>query len=119
MVVSALADAFAEIDTPYIAISEIAERLNGRLVADGDTPMTNKWVGSAIRRLGISTTKTNGTYAIHSIERRRIEVLAQRLCIQRDPTDRNPTPDKLASVPHVSIEDEETGSMGEQSLATA
>jgi len=119
LVVSALVNAFVDASTPYIPISEIAERLNERLVADGDTPMTNKWVGGVIRRLGISTTKTNGTYAIHSIERRRIEALAQRLCVQRDPTVSNPTPDNPASVPHVSIEDEETGSMGEQSLATA
>jgi hypothetical protein len=41
--------------------------------------MTNKWVGSFIRRrLRLATAKSGGVYVIPLTERQRLEVLAQR-----------------------------------------
>jgi hypothetical protein len=109
-------DAFAEATVSYVPIADIAARLNAS-IEGGGVPMTNKWVGSVVRRLGIPTVKTGGTYAIHTTERGRINALAERLCVQRNPTVSNWTPDNRASNSHVFTGDTNAESMEEQSSA--
>lgn len=76
---SCLMDAFGEIDTPYLAVSDATYRFNQKACAELGRAMSNKWVGGFLRnRLRLSTIKTRGVYVVPLTERAKIESLARR-----------------------------------------
>lgn len=111
-VVSAMVDAFAEATVSHVTIADIAARLNAQL--GDDMPMTNKWVGGIVRKLGIPTAKSNGVYGISIRERSRVATLAERLCVKRNPPVDNPPPANPVADSPVYREREITVSMEEQ-----
>jgi len=77
--ISAILDAFAATTDQHASIMEITRRFVDRA---GDTlgrQVSNKWVGSFVRRrLRLPTIKTGGVYVVQRTERGRLDVLAQR-----------------------------------------
>jgi len=64
---------------PHAAVKDIADRFNARSTEQLGQPMTNKWVGSFLRRrLRLATTKTGGVYVVPPSERARVTALAKR-----------------------------------------
>jgi hypothetical protein len=92
LVLAAAVEAFAQASSPYVLIADVAARFNERVLAHGEAPMTNKWVGSVVRRLGIPTAKSRGVYGIPIRERTRIRALADRLGVSCNPTADDPSP---------------------------
>jgi hypothetical protein len=76
-VVAALAAALKEAVTAYVPLADVAERFN-RSSGNLQVPLTNKAVGTMVRRLGVATTKSRGVYVIPHTERERVRVLASR-----------------------------------------
>jgi hypothetical protein len=92
LVLAATVNAFERTHTPYIGVADIASRYNQRALATGQVPMSNKWVGVVIRKLGLPTAKSRGVYGISITERTRIALLADRLGIPHQLTaDINPS----------------------------
>lgn len=71
--------AFAEAQGPCASVNEIAIRFNSDMAAELGQPMSNKWVGAALRgRLRLKTIKTQGVYAVPREELERVRALAER-----------------------------------------
>jgi hypothetical protein len=80
----AIMDSFEGTPGPHAPISDIASRFNQISAGDLGQPMTNKWVGSFVRRrLRLATLKTGGVYAIPTTERTKIYGLAERFGLRR------------------------------------
>lgn len=74
-----LMEAMEKCSASAVPISEIAARFNAHAEADLGQAMTNKWVGSFLRRrLHLKTMKTSGTYAVPLTEWKRVKALAFR-----------------------------------------
>ncbi|MEI9899110.1 MAG: hypothetical protein WDN31_02170 [Hyphomicrobium sp.] len=79
MAVVALVGAFAEATGPAVRLSDVAARFNAITSERSHLPLSNKAVGHILRaKLGISTAKVHGAYAITQGERERIRELADR-----------------------------------------
>lgn len=74
-VVSVLAACIADGATE---LSEITGRFTGTYGSDYERPVTNRWIGSVLRRLGIALYKTRGVVALVPGQRERIAALAKR-----------------------------------------
>jgi hypothetical protein len=85
--VAAVASAFRASDAPHASLKDIADCFNARSGENfGERPMTNKWVGSFIRRrLRLATSKTGGVYVVPPSERGRVAVLAARFGVAPPP----------------------------------
>src|SRR3989344_5045095 len=70
---------------PIIPIAEIAGLLLERHGAEYDRPITNRWVGSILRRLNIRTYKCPGTYVLPVAERGKLDLLCARYGLETDP----------------------------------
>jgi hypothetical protein len=80
---AAVTEAFAATPAAYASVKDIADRFNARNAEGFGQPMTNKWVGSFIRRrLRLATTKTGGVYVIPPSERARVSALARRFGVE-------------------------------------
>jgi len=80
---AAVMDAFAASPAHYAAVRDVTDRFNANKADDFGKPMTNKWVGSFIRRrLRLATTKTGGVYVIPPSERARVSALAKRFGVE-------------------------------------
>lgn len=65
--------------SPHAAIANVTERFNEKASSELGQPMTNRWVGSFVRRrLRLATQKNGGVYVIPPTERARIDALAAR-----------------------------------------
>jgi len=72
-------DTFAGSSAPNAPINQITERFNALAAADLGRPMSNKWVGSFLRRkLRLATIKTGGVYVVPASERTKALTLAER-----------------------------------------
>lgn len=95
-----IVDTFGGLSAPNAPVNEIAERFNALAAADLGRPMSNKWVGSFIRRkLRLTTTKTNGVYVVPPTERAKVIALAERFGVidraqspEQSPSDRSRSP---------------------------
>jgi len=70
---------------PIIPIAEIAGLLLERHGAEYDRPITNRWVGSILRRLNLRTYKSHGTYVLPVAERGKLDLLCARYGLETDP----------------------------------
>lgn len=105
LILSAAVEAFECAATSSVGVADIARRYNHRALASGQMPMSNKWVGAIVRKLGLPTAKSRGVYGISITERVRIAALADRLGVKHQLTaDVNPSSAALADS-LVSIED--------------
>jgi len=60
------------------SVQDIAERFNVATADELGRAMTNRWVGSFVRRLGLATMKTGGVYVVPATELPKARVLALR-----------------------------------------
>ncbi len=75
---SAINETFDASHTAGAPVSEIAESFNAAVAADLGKPMTHRWVGGFIRRLGLATMKTGGVYVVPAADRVKARALAER-----------------------------------------
>lgn len=76
---SAILDTFSKSTAPNAPLSEIAARFNAHAAAELGQDMSNKWVGSFVRRrLNLAPVKTGGTYAVSRAQMPKIERMAAR-----------------------------------------
>ena len=70
---------------PTIPISLVTAALVERYGADYDRPITNRWIGSIVRRkLNLETYKSHGVYVIPAAQRHNIALLCARYGIASD-----------------------------------
>ena len=81
-VLEILAELIAGSDRPVVPVADIAAGLIERYGDEYDRPITNRWVGSILRkRLNIHTYKTHGVYVVPVQERSKVELLCTRFGI--------------------------------------
>jgi hypothetical protein len=86
-VLAVLMDSFADPDTRWVRLAEIAQGLAYKSPDDFEVPPTSKWVGRIVRhRLRLQTVKSSGTYAVPQSEVGRIKTLARRFGIVAEPS---------------------------------
>ena len=70
---------------PVVPVADIARGLIERYGDEYDRPITNRWVGSVLRkRLNIRTYKSHGVYVVPMQERSKIELLRRRYGVDPD-----------------------------------
>jgi len=77
-VVAALA---AERDGSPLAVAAIADAVRLRYGSDYDRPISNRYVGSVLRRLGLTPYKSHGTYVLAVQDNDRLRALYRRFGI--------------------------------------
>jgi hypothetical protein len=81
-VLEILAELISRSERPVMPVSEIATGLIERYGREYERPITNRWVGSILRkRLNIRTYKSHGVYVVPMNERSKIELLCARFGI--------------------------------------
>jgi hypothetical protein len=80
-----LAELMVGSQRPVIPVADIATLVIERFSDDCDRPITNRWVGSILRkRLNIRTYKSHGVYVVPMQERPKIELLCNRYGVDTD-----------------------------------
>ena len=70
---------------PVVPVADIARALIERYGDEYDRPITNRWVGSILRkRLNIRTYKSHGVYVVPMQERPKVELLRRRYGVEPD-----------------------------------
>lgn len=78
-VLEILAELMATSDRAVIAVAEIAAGLNSRHGGEYERPITNRWVGSVLRRrLNLRTYKSHGVYVVPMTLRDKVDLLCTR-----------------------------------------
>jgi hypothetical protein len=78
-VLEILAELVASSNRSVVPVGEIATGVIERYGAEYDRPITNRWVGSILRkRLNVQTFKSHGVYVVAITERPKIELLCRR-----------------------------------------
>ena len=84
-VLEILAELVSSSERPVVPVSEIATGLIERYGSEYARPITNRWVGSILRkRLNIRTYKSHGVYVVPLQERSKIELLCKRYGVDPD-----------------------------------
>lgn len=79
-VLTSVAEAFAAEDGRNVSIRDIAERFNAIHCMEYGGPVSNKWIGTVLRkRLRIATRKSNGIYVVPLSEKPKVVALAARI----------------------------------------
>lgn len=85
-VLEILGELIAGSDRPVVSVADIAAGLIDRYAAEYDRPITNRWVGSILRkRLNIRTYKSHGVYVVPVKEQSKIELLCKRYGVSAMP----------------------------------
>lgn len=83
-ILTAIIDAYRTPDGPHASVSDVTSFFNALTAAELGRPMSNKWVGSFIRKhLRLATQKTNGVYVVPATERARVLTLAERFGVKQ------------------------------------
>src|SRR5439155_21322186 len=78
-VLEIVADLMTGSDRPVIPLADIVTTFSERYAFEYDRPITNRWIGSILRkRLNVGTYKSHGVYVVPIGERAKIELLCQR-----------------------------------------
>ena len=78
-VLEILAELVVTIDRPVVPVAEITAGLVERYGAEYERPITNRWIGSVLRkRLNLHTYKSHGIYVLPKSERTKVELLCVR-----------------------------------------
>jgi hypothetical protein len=74
-----LAELMVSFQRPVVPIADVASGLIERYGSEYERPITNRWIGSILRRrLNIRTYKTHGVYVVPINERSKVELLCAR-----------------------------------------
>jgi hypothetical protein len=84
-VLEILAELVSGSQRPVVSVADIATLLIERYSDEYDRPITNRWVGSILRkRLNVRTYKSHGVYVVPTQERSKIELLCKRYGVDPD-----------------------------------
>jgi hypothetical protein len=82
-VLEILAELIDQEDRSHVTVAALAAAMVERYGAEHDRPITNRWIGSILRkRLGLMTYKSHGVYVVSASERTRIELLCARYGVE-------------------------------------
>jgi len=82
-VLSVLARLHAQPREGALSVGEIADAFRQEFASEYERPITNRWVGSILRRLGIALYKSNGVFVLLPGQGARIEALCRRYGIEQ------------------------------------
>jgi len=71
-----------------VALSEIASSFVAEFASEYERPITNRWIGAALRRLGIALYKSNGVFVLVPGQEERISALCTRYGVGDMPGDK-------------------------------
>jgi hypothetical protein len=78
-VLEILAELVATSDRPVVTVADVTVGLIERYGAEYERPITNRWIGSVLRkRLNLKTYKSHGVYVVPMTERTKVELLCAR-----------------------------------------
>lgn len=78
-VLEVLAELMITTDRPIVPVADVTMGLIERYGAEYERPITNRWIGSILRKkLNLQTYKSHGVYVIPMNERQKVEVLCGR-----------------------------------------
>jgi hypothetical protein len=78
-VLEILAELMTTIDRPVVPVADVTAGLIDRYGAEYERPITNRWVGSLLRkRLNLLTFKSHGVYVVPKGDRTKIDLLCAR-----------------------------------------
>lgn len=78
-VLEILAELMITTDRPIVAVADVTLGLIERYGAEYERPITNRWIGSILRKkLNLQTYKSHGVYVIPMNERQKVELLCGR-----------------------------------------
>jgi len=78
-VLEILAELMVTIDRPVVPVADVTARLIERYGHEYERPITNRWIGSVLRkRLNLLTFKSHGIYVVPTSERTKVELLCAR-----------------------------------------
>ncbi|WLA39717.1 hypothetical protein QNJ95_43940 [Bradyrhizobium elkanii] len=78
-VLEVLAELMITTDRPIVPVADVTMGLIERYGAEYERPITNRWIGSVLRKkLNLQTYKSHGVYVIPMNERQKVEVLCGR-----------------------------------------
>jgi hypothetical protein len=78
-VLEILAELMATTDNPVVSLADVTLGLIERYGAEYERPITNRWIGSVLRRkLNLKTYKSHGLYVVPMSEEPRVRLLCQR-----------------------------------------
>jgi hypothetical protein len=74
---------------PPVPLSEIAAAFIAQHGSDYERPITNRWIGGLLRRLGVVLYKRNGVFVVLPGQQERIDSLCTRYGIESSPPKSN------------------------------
>jgi hypothetical protein len=78
-VLEIVAELMAASQRPVVPVADVVAGLVERYGEEYDRPITNRWIGSILRkRLNIRTYKTHGVYVVPMNERSKVDLLCTR-----------------------------------------
>jgi hypothetical protein len=78
-VLEIMADLMSTTDRPFVSVGEVTAGLIERYGSEYERPITNRWIGSILRkRLNLHTYKRHGIFVVPVAERPKIELLCGR-----------------------------------------
>lgn len=83
LVLSVLARLHAQPRDGALSLGEIADAFRQEFASEYERPITNRWVGSTLRRLGIALYKSNGVFVVLPGQDDRVQALCDRYGIER------------------------------------
>lgn len=89
-VVSILSRLAGEGPDVIVSVAQVAGAFAESFGSDYDRPVTNRWIGTVLRRLGISLYKRNGVIVLVPGQAERIRALCERFGVWRDEDVREP-----------------------------
>lgn len=75
---SIVARLFADQPGKTVALSDVAAAFTTELGSEYERPITNRWIGSMLRRLGITLYKSNGVFVLLPGQEERLNALSTR-----------------------------------------
>lgn len=79
-------------DSKSIPVRQVAEGFMDAFGAEQNRPVSNRWIGAVLRKLGLHTFKSHGVYVVSPTDYPRIETLCERFGIIASPKPVVPTP---------------------------
>jgi hypothetical protein len=74
-----LSELMTTLDRTVVPVADVATELAQRYGTEYERPITNRWIGSILRkRLNLQTYKSHGVYVVPMTERTKVELLCGR-----------------------------------------
>lgn len=82
-VLEILGERFAADTSVALPLKQVVAALSARYREEYERPITNRWIGSVLKRLTIRTVKSHGIYVVPASEREKVTLLCARYGVDR------------------------------------